>query len=422
MKRSWGRSTLLVLFGLVLGITASRMAWKGIRSLNTAKTEVQAAAPMVWPPALAPASDSFCHTVKLTMAQVDKAMEEGMAVDQNRRCISREAHRAYEAQLAERAAYQARRAQEDQKQALQAKLQAELDEAVAQQVERGGVTLQTLAQARAGHATQVASALLPGAAGKPDPLPKPPPDMFVPISYASGNTQLAGFVTPSPKDGKRHPVIIWITGGDSNSLGDFWTEGAANNDQSAAAFRKADIVMMFPTLRGGNTNPGQREYFWGEVDDVIAAVLYAAKLPYVDPGKIYLGGHSTGATLALLTAATGLPIQGVFAFGPVADPSTYDKRGIPVDWKKLDAEERRLRAPLNWLHAVKAPTWIIEGANSPGNTGDLQALCAARKSEQVHCITVAGQNHFSVLQPITRRIAAQIAMGQEPKLESAPIQ
>ena len=34
--------------------------------------------------------------------------------------------------------------------------------------------------------------------------------------------------------------------------------------------------MMFPSHRGGIDNPGQREGFFGEVDDILAA------LPYVD--------------------------------------------------------------------------------------------------------------------------------------------
>jgi hypothetical protein len=57
--------------------------------------------------------------------------------------------------------------------------------------------------------------------------------------------------------------MVWLTGGDTNSLDDFWSEGPAANDQSASAFRKAGMAMLFPTLRGGNDNPGQREYFWG---------------------------------------------------------------------------------------------------------------------------------------------------------------
>jgi dipeptidyl aminopeptidase/acylaminoacyl peptidase len=55
-------------------------------------------------------------------------------------------------------------------------------------------------------------------------------------------------------------------------------------------------------LRGGNDNPGRREGFLGEVDDVLAAADHLSKLPHIDPTQIYLGGHSTGGTLALLVA------------------------------------------------------------------------------------------------------------------------
>ncbi len=36
--------------------------------------------------------------------------------------------------------------------------------------------------------------------------------------------------------------------------------------------------MMYPSLRGGNKNPGYIETFLGEVDDVIAAARYLAQL------------------------------------------------------------------------------------------------------------------------------------------------
>ncbi len=414
----------LLLMLVVVVVVGIKMTYKGYVQLGQTKhkADAQQAAALVWPPALAPASDEFCHTVKLSNAQLNKALEEGLAIDQNRRCITRAAMQAHQDYLAQREQAQAQRKIDDSKRALEARLQAELEQAVAQQVEQGGITLQSLAQARAGKPTQVANALMPDAREKPQALPTPPAELFLPVTYRSGALDLQAYVTPNPKDGKRHPAIIWLTGGDTNTLGNFWAEGESNNDQSASAFRKAGMVMLFPSLRGGNTNPGQREYFWGEVDDVIAAVLYAAKLPYVDPGKIYLGGHSTGGTLALLVATTGLPVQGVFAFGPVADATRYTGAQMPVLWKQLDADEKRLRAPKLWLHAVKSPTWVIEGAKAPGNMGDWKELCNARKSDQVHCIEVQGQDHFSVLQPITRRIAAQIVMGQEPKLESAPVQ
>ena len=414
MRTTRGNTTLrLLAIVVVAALIGLKLVYRGYAAKLEAREAASQNTPLEWPPKPAPASDSVCDSVKLTMAQVDKANEEGLAVDQARRCITRETRAAHNLYLAERAAQRAQREASEQNQALEQKLQAELDQAVAQ----GAIHLPNLAQARSGKSTHVAQALLK-APEKPEALPQPPAELFVPSTYHSGGMELASFVSPNPKDGKRHPAIVWLTGGDTNSLGRFWIDGDAGNDQSASAFRKAGMVMMFPALRGGNSNPGANEYFWGEVDDVIAAVLHLAKLPYVDPAQIYLGGHSTGGTLALLAAGSGLPISGVFAFGPVAEPNSYTPEQLPVNWKLLGDEELRLRSPKHWLHAVAAPTWIIEGAKPPANAPALAELCQARKSDLVQCVLVAGEDHFSVLQPLTRRIAAQIVMGQQPKLES----
>ena len=369
-----------------------------------------------WPPRAASASDAVCHTVRLTLAQVEKAQEEGYAIDTQHRCITRAAHAEHARQQQQWLQARERRAAEERKQALERRLQAELEQALAQSGASATTAQPNLAQARAGRVTRVQEALAPAARTAVTPLPQPPAALFIPMSYQSQGMTLAAFASPDPGDGQRHPVMVWLTGGDSNTLDNFWHEGSAQNDQSASAFRKAGMVMVFPTLRGGNTNPGAREYFWGEVDDVVAAIAQAARLPYADPQRIYLGGHSTGGTLALLTATTGVALRGVFAFGPVAEVTDYP---LPVRWPQLDAQERRLRSPLYWLHAIAAPTWIIEGAQAPGNRRSLETLCAAPRSGQVHCALMAGLDHFSVLQPSTRTLAAQLVMGQEPYLVSS---
>lgn len=411
MREPRGR-VILPAIGVVLLVVfiAAKMTSRGWLSLDRVQQKAQAEkiVPLVWPPALAPQSDALCHTVKLNLGQVDKAQEEGIAVDQQRRCITREAMADYESASQRHAA--ARKQHESQPAE-----QAQIEQTFEQQIATGSITLQNLMQARAGRSTQIATALLPAAHKAVAAMPKPPAHLFVPMDYRSGDLQLKAFVTPDPRDGEKQPLMVWLTGGDTNSLGDFWSEGDASNDQSASAFRKAGMVMLFPSLRGGNDNPGQREYFWGEVQDVAAAILQAAQLPHVDPTRIYLGGHSTGATLALLTAAAGLPVQGIFAFGPVDEISGYD---WPVRWGLMSADEKRLRSPLYWLHAIKSPTWIIEGSKRPSNIQSLDNMCAARKSNQVHCVSVQGLDHFSVLQPLTRKIASQLIMGQPVQLQS----
>ena len=136
------------------------------------------------------------------------------------------------------------------------------------------------------------------------------------MKYDSPAGSLAAYVSPDPNDGKRHPAIIWITGGDCNTIGEMWNPRPASNDQTARAYREAGLVMMFPSLRGGNDNPGFKENFYGEVDDVLAAAAYLAKQDYVDPKRIYLGGHSTGGTLVLLVAEVPNPFRAVFLIRP----------------------------------------------------------------------------------------------------------
>src|SRR5260370_33497281 len=109
-----------------------------------------------------------------------------------------------------------------------------------------------------------------------DPVEVAPRKLFLIVKYSAANGQLAAYLTPDPVDGKKHPAIIWITGGDCNSIGDVWDEMPRSNDQNASAFRKAGIVSMYPSLRGGNDNPGTKEGFLGEVDDVLAAADYLA--------------------------------------------------------------------------------------------------------------------------------------------------
>lgn len=81
--------------------------------------------------------------------------------------------------------------------------------------------------------------------------------------------------------------------------GGTWAPAPVENAQSARAFRDAGMVRMRPALRGSNDNPGNNKCFPGEVDDRLAAADYLAKRMDVEPSRIYLGGHSTGDTLAI---------------------------------------------------------------------------------------------------------------------------
>ncbi|MCI0380887.1 MAG: prolyl oligopeptidase family serine peptidase [Gemmataceae bacterium] len=259
----------------------------------------------------------------------------------------------------------------------------------------------TLTQARQGFQTKP----IPRKVAK-DPVAKPPAQLFRLVRYDAPPGQLAAYLTPDPKDGKKHPAIIWITGGDSNTIDQgCWQEGPLQNDQSAAAYRKTGIVMMFPSLRGGNDNPGIKEAFFGEVDDILAAADYLGKQAYVDPARIYLGGHSTGGTLVLLVAECSERFRAVFSFGPVNNVSGYPTQYLTFDLS--NPRELDLRSPGRWLHSIKSPVFVFEGTVE-SNLHALQAMARNSTNANVKFLPVDGADHFNVLAPTNRLIAERI--------------
>jgi dipeptidyl aminopeptidase/acylaminoacyl peptidase len=246
------------------------------------------------------------------------------------------------------------------------------------------------------------------------PAPEPPPGIFEKVRYPAPLGSNVAYVTPV-REGPRRPAMLWIHGGFNWGVSaNAWREAPRDNDQSARAFREAGLVMMLPALRGCNDNPGSREYFLGEVDDVLAALDFLARRPDVDPERIYLGGHSTGGTLALLVAASGARVRGVYAFGPVADVYGYEK--IRTVLEGLERRELRIRNPMSFMDRIRVPTLVIEGED--GNVGSFEALRKAAGSAPVQFLSVPGADHFNILAPLTELLARRMAQAQaaEPPL------
>lgn len=239
-----------------------------------------------------------------------------------------------------------------------------------------------------------------------EPVEQPPRGLFQVVQYDSPVGKLGAYITPDSKDGKKRPAIIWITGGDCNTIGDVWSPADPRDDQTARQYRDAGLVMMFPSLRGGNQNPGVVEGFFGEVDDVIAAADFLAKQPHVDPRRIYLGGHSTGGTLVLLVAESTDRFRSVFSFGPADEISHYPTQFIP-GVNTADSREVELRSPVRWLSSIRVPTFVFEGTVQ-GNLPALQAMKQASNNPKLHIYPVKGRNHFDVLAPVNSVIAQKI--------------
>jgi acetyl esterase/lipase len=242
------------------------------------------------------------------------------------------------------------------------------------------------------------------------PAPQPPAEKFKIVHYPSKLGQFAAYLwTPSATEGqpKKYPAIVWIKGSDHNSLGDVWSTESGAIDEFDA-FRAAGIVMLFPSLRGGNDNPGYYEHFYGEVDDILAAADYLAQQEFVDPNRIYLGGHSTGGTLALLTAEYSGRFRATFSLAPVSDV-----RGYGADFKSLlekgDTRGFELRSPVYWLKWITSPVYVFEGDRSPSNIGDLRRLARVPRNPLTHFYIVNDADHVTSVHAVTSLLAAKIS-------------
>jgi hypothetical protein len=165
------------------------------------------------------------------------------------------------------------------------------------------------------------TALLPQK-GAIEPVEQAPASLFRTIKYPAPGGELAAYLSPDPGDGKKHPAIIWITGGDCNSIGDVWSLTLAANDQSARQYRNVGIVMMFPSLRGGNDNPGTKEGYYGEVDDVIAATGF--QTPLQDLPDLGLVTVADGRIPALTPFWESVSLPGVFFAGNASIAASRD--------------------------------------------------------------------------------------------------
>lgn len=236
-------------------------------------------------------------------------------------------------------------------------------------------------------------------------IPDPPEGLFDLVSYPSKVGDLAAYVSSNPGDGGKHPMIIWVVGGWGNGIDDFpWCYPEWDNDQTGSAFWQEGVLTMYPSFRGGCGNPGNYEALFGEVDDIVSAYEYAASLPYVDPDRIYLGGHSTGGTRALLASEYTDKFRAVFCFGAVDEIKYHNNTQFTFDLNNED--EFVMRSPIHWLDDIKSPTFLIEGRD--GNSENLERMMEASDNDKLHGYVIEGADHFSTLAPLTGVVAKKI--------------
>lgn len=266
----------------------------------------------------------------------------------------------------------------------------------------------TLSVARAGFNTKRVAAPAFESSSAPEP---PAGSPFSRVRYRSPQGSLVAYLTRAPSEGAaKRPAVLWAHGG----------FGGVGLDDLAEVQPLVDagLVVMVPAWRGENDNPGRFELFYGEVDDALAALDHLAALPYVDAEQLYVVGHSSGGTLALLVATASDRPRGVVSLGGLADVEALVAEGgyvdPPLPFPADDPREAELRSPLRFATGIRVPTFYFEGARSAALLEGARRMEAEAKTRSAPFVVeaVLGADHFEAVQPLLGLIGAKIAAGQ----------
>ena len=167
------------------------------------------------------------------------------------------------------------------------------------------------------------------------------------------------------RDGRRYPVVVHVYGG----------PGAQRVRRhfaplSLQLFAQAGFGVFELDNRGSaNRDRAFEGAIHGrlghvEVEDQLAGLLHLRKLPWVDPDRIGVFGHSYGGYMVLKCLANGLGFAAGAAVAPVTDWRLYDTHyterylGMPDDNPEGYAasgalpDAARIKAPLLLMHGM----------------------------------------------------------------------
>jgi hypothetical protein len=132
-----------------------------------------------------------------------------------------------------------------------------------------------------------------------------------------------------------------------------------------------------------------------------------------------MAGHSTGGTMALLTAASAPFLRATFSLGGAPDLANVLRNGgyenIPFD-KSIDAEVR-FRSPGEWVAFMRSPVFYFEGAKS-FYVPDAKWMEAAamRQGVELHSYIIERNDHFTIVAPLVKAIAQKIQNDTGPQI------
>jgi alpha-beta hydrolase superfamily lysophospholipase len=147
-----------------------------------------------------------------------------------------------------------------------------------------------------------------------------PTDVDVKIP-AAGFGLVGTLTTPSAQGRLRHPAVVLVAGSGPIER-DALVAGIPLFAQLAGQLAEREFVVLRYDKRGTGQSGGRTERVTLQdyADDTVAAVKWLAKRKDVDSERIFVVGHSEGASVGMLAAATEKKIEGLVLMSGMAIP------------------------------------------------------------------------------------------------------
>ncbi len=245
-----------------------------------------------------------------------------------------------------------------------------------------------LQEFRAAHPTHLQTHGPPPKAWQ-DPTPLKLPMGVKEVTYESDGLKLKAWLSDIPADGKVHPAVVFCHGG-------FWF---GNEDWDVLQpFLDAGYAVLAPRVRAENGNPGDFEYYFGEVDDVIAAGKFLAAQNGVDKDRLFVSGHSAGGDLATLAAMLPNPFAMSAPIGATLDmrimaKASDDRHKQLVVFDANDANEVDERCSMLFTASLKCPIALFHGDKDWGDKVQKQFVGLAHRFQKDATLTVVPGDH-----------------------------
>jgi len=175
----------------------------------------------------------------------------------------------------------------------------------------------------------------------------------------------------------KRPCVLVAAAGSGLFYGITLTDGdvAEHLPYAEAGF----VVIAYEVSGPLSENPSSREMVAasrlfkgadGGVQDGLAALAAAEKkYGFIDPGEVYVAGHSSAGTIALALAQKSQRVKGCVAYAPVCDPHSWIGKARLAALESENPGFQRFLASYSPKHntsSLKCPVFIFHAEDDPG--------------------------------------------------------